>query len=127
MPADTDCVMPQNGEPVEYRTTQGERLLGGVATIDGSPGGQCGILCDCCATVISCSQFEAHAGACSLSLLSEFSRQLLAHVIPLPDLVLWPLILRQRLAARAIRPHLHFGKHLAAEDCRADAVQPAGA
>jgi Tify domain binding domain len=62
MYANADAALLQNGEPVEYRTTQGERLLGGVVMIDESPGGQCGILCDCCATVVSCSQFEAHAG-----------------------------------------------------------------
>ena len=60
--AEANAALLQNGEPVEYRTTQGERLLGGVVMIDESPGGQCGILCDCCTTVISCSQFEAHAG-----------------------------------------------------------------
>lgn len=37
-------------------------LLGGTVHID-SAGGASGILCDCCSTVISASQFEAHAGA----------------------------------------------------------------
>lgn len=43
-----------------YITSQGERLLTGSVRID--PRGASGILCACCAAVVSCSQFEAHAG-----------------------------------------------------------------
>ncbi len=52
----------QDGEPVSYITSQGEELLTGVVLIDPNPNGASGILCSCCSTVISCSQFEAHAG-----------------------------------------------------------------
>ena len=45
-----------------YITSQGEELLKGSVRIDPDPDGASGILCACCATVISCSQFEAHAG-----------------------------------------------------------------
>lgn len=43
-----------------YITSQGERLLAGAVRID--PRGGSGILCGCCGAVVSCSQFEAHAG-----------------------------------------------------------------
>ena len=52
----------QDGEPVSYITSQGEELLKGSVRIDASEAGPSGILCACCNTVISCSQFEAHAG-----------------------------------------------------------------
>ena len=45
-----------------YITSQGEELLKGAVRIDPDPEGASGILCACCSTVISCSQFEAHAG-----------------------------------------------------------------
>lgn len=53
---------------MEYKTSAGERLLAGVVLIDDTPGAASGILCDCCNAVISCSLFEAHAGAHSSSL-----------------------------------------------------------
>lgn len=53
-------VWVQNGEKVVYQTSQGEKLLHGEIRVDRD--GPCGILCDCCNKVISCSQFEAHAG-----------------------------------------------------------------
>ena len=43
-----------------YQTSQGEKLLEGIVRI--TRGGVSGIECACCDTVISCSQFEAHAG-----------------------------------------------------------------
>lgn len=49
-----------NGEKVSYITTQGEKLLEGEVVI--SVTGPSGIKCYCCNQVISCSQFEAHAG-----------------------------------------------------------------
>ena len=52
----------QDGEKVTYMTSQGEVILTGVVRIDPSPQGISGILCCCCNKVISCSQFEAHAG-----------------------------------------------------------------
>lgn len=52
----------QDGQPVAYITSQGEELLKGAVRIDPDPEGASGILCACCNTVISCSQFEAHAG-----------------------------------------------------------------
>ena len=54
--------LAQDGQPVAYITSQGEELLKGAVRIDPDPDGASGILCACCATVISCSQFEAHAG-----------------------------------------------------------------
>lgn len=54
------CARAQDGEKVAYITSQGERLLTGSVRID--PRGASGILCACCAAVVSCSQFEAHAG-----------------------------------------------------------------
>ncbi|CAL8466932.1 g6468 [Coccomyxa elongata] len=51
-----------DGEPVSYITSQGEELLKGSVRIDATEAGPSGILCDCCNTIISCSQFEAHAG-----------------------------------------------------------------
>ncbi len=52
----------QDGEPVSYITSQGEELLKGSVRIDATEAGPSGILCACCNGVISCSQFEAHAG-----------------------------------------------------------------
>ncbi len=52
----------QDGQPVAYITSQGEELLKGTVRIDPDPSGTSGILCACCDAVISCSQFEAHAG-----------------------------------------------------------------
>ena len=49
---------------MEYRTTSGTQLLTGVVVIDPAPGGASGIRCAHCSEVVSCSQFEAHAGAC---------------------------------------------------------------
>ena len=54
------CIDVQNGEKVVYQTSQGEKLLDGEVRV--SRQGPCGILCGCCSQVISCSQFEAHAG-----------------------------------------------------------------
>ena len=54
------CIVLQNGEKVVYQTSQGEKLLDGEVRV--SRQGPCGILCGCCSQVISCSQFEAHAG-----------------------------------------------------------------
>lgn len=47
---------------MSYITSQGEELLKGTVRIDPSETGPSGILCACCNAVISCSQFEAHAG-----------------------------------------------------------------
>lgn len=47
---------------MSYITSQGEELLKGSVRIDATEAGPSGILCDCCKTIISCSQFEAHAG-----------------------------------------------------------------
>ena len=49
----------RSGQPVAYITSQGEELLKGAVRIDPDPEGASGILCACCSTVISCSQFEA--------------------------------------------------------------------
>lgn len=50
-----------DGQRLYYRATAtGAVMLEGVAVIN--PGGVSGIRCSCCDTVISCSQFEAHAG-----------------------------------------------------------------
>lgn len=45
-----------------YYTIHGKQLLKGRVVINLS-GGNSGILCECCQQVISCSGFEAHAGA----------------------------------------------------------------
>ena len=49
----------KHGDHVHY-ITRGATVLSGTAFID--PTGQSGILCNCCSKVVSCSQFEAHAG-----------------------------------------------------------------
>jgi hypothetical protein len=49
----------ENGEPLHYMN-RGNVVLSGTAVIN--PSGQSGILCDCCKKVLSCSQFESHAG-----------------------------------------------------------------
>lgn len=48
-----------HGQPLHY-VCRGEKVLSGTVVID--PAGQSGILCDHCKTVVSCSQFESHAG-----------------------------------------------------------------
>lgn len=48
---------------MEYRATSGAQLLTGVVVIDNGTGGPSGIRCSHCSEVVSCSQFEAHAGA----------------------------------------------------------------
>ncbi|KFM25801.1 Nucleosome-remodeling factor subunit BPTF [Auxenochlorella protothecoides] len=50
----------RQGDALSYQTAQGEVLLRGTAVV--SAMGPSGILCDCCGAVVSCSQFEAHAG-----------------------------------------------------------------
>ncbi len=47
---------------MEYRTSAGEVLLTGTVVIDTAPNSVSGIRCQCCGDVVSCSQFEAHAG-----------------------------------------------------------------
>lgn len=49
----------QNGMRVYYRS-RSVNMLGGSIVINAS--GTSGILCDCCSTVVSCSQFESHSG-----------------------------------------------------------------
>lgn len=51
---------------MEYRTTSGKKLLSGVVVIDTAQGAVSGIRCSHCNEVVSCSQFEAHAGALTL-------------------------------------------------------------
>ena len=48
-----------SGMRVHYRA-RGENIIGGYIVIN--PSGQSGIRCDCCSKIISCSQFESHAG-----------------------------------------------------------------
>lgn len=48
-----------SGMRVFYRA-RGENIIGGYIVIN--PSGQSGIRCDCCERIISCSQFESHAG-----------------------------------------------------------------
>lgn len=48
-----------SGMRVHYRA-RGENIIGGYIVIN--PSGQSGIRCDCCERIISCSQFESHAG-----------------------------------------------------------------
>jgi GNAT superfamily N-acetyltransferase len=53
-----------DGERLSYRTSAGAPLLGGTARVP-PPGRHAlpaGIECDCCGCVVSCSQFESHAG-----------------------------------------------------------------
>ena len=47
---------------MEYRTTSGKKLLSGVVVIDAAGAAVSGIRCSHCNEVVSCSQFEAHAG-----------------------------------------------------------------
>ena len=49
----------KDGAIVHYMN-RGNIVKSGVVVIN--PGGQSGILCECCNRVISCSQFESHAG-----------------------------------------------------------------
>jgi hypothetical protein len=49
----------QNGEALHYMN-RGTIVLSGTAVLN--PSGQSGILCKCCNKVLSCSQFESHAG-----------------------------------------------------------------
>ena len=49
----------QNGMRVYYRA-RSVNVLGGTVVIN--PSGSSGILCDCCSSIVSCSQFEAHSG-----------------------------------------------------------------
>lgn len=49
----------QNGMRVYYRA-RSVNVLGGTIVIN--PSGSSGILCDCCSSVVSCSQFESHSG-----------------------------------------------------------------
>lgn len=49
----------KDGEPLRYMN-RGSTVLEGVAVIN--PAGQSGILCACCHKIVSCSQFETHAG-----------------------------------------------------------------
>lgn len=76
---------------MEYRTSAGEVLLTGTVVIDTSPNSVSGIRCQCCADVVSCSQFEAHAG----------EPLLCAHLPPTPCLVLIATLLCAAAASRA--------------------------
>ena len=49
----------QNGMRVYYRA-RSVNVLGGTVVIN--PSGSSGILCDCCSSIVSCSQFESHSG-----------------------------------------------------------------
>lgn len=62
----------QDGEKVIYRTTQGEDLLTGVVQISQDPNKPSGIVCGCCTQLISCSQFECHAGKGSRRYVWDF-------------------------------------------------------
>lgn len=49
----------KHGDHLHY-ITRGATVLSGTAVIDLA--GQSGILCECCNKIVSCSQFESHAG-----------------------------------------------------------------
>lgn len=53
-----------DGEPLFYRVGDGAVLLRGAARVPprARANAPAGILCECCGTVVSCSQFESHAG-----------------------------------------------------------------
>ncbi|CAG9464154.1 unnamed protein product, partial [Pedinophyceae sp. YPF-701] len=79
----------KHGERVFYQTAQGETLLEGVVQIE--PDGNSGIHCACCQKIVSCSQFENHAGRGSRrapydNIYSESGVSLRILAMMLPDL-----------------------------------------